>query len=259
MTTTDRDSNGVLTTLPSGKLQISLGSLVNLNDIGQKLRIENTISLFALILSAGFLGMGTFLLWEVHNDWLPFYFFSAANVIMIVYAIGIGCWLTAENLQGGGAISARWVMRWIFVLTCLSFDAGGMYMCGKPWSDPLTTLAVSSCGGPIEIAFFAILMGNYANHCNADILHGEEVECKRKGTSRGLMALMLFANMVVLFWNTCRVVQTYQQGDIWPIWLSMACLALAGFVSILAIGIFNKVVKEQDDRGIAGGKYREKN
>lgn len=244
---------GTLVTLPSARVNLpALVSLANVNEIGRKLNVESLISILAIILSAGFLGIGLFLVWKNLDADVPFFYFIPADVILLGYMMGIGTWLEAEELQGGGTISARSVMRWIFCLTSLSFDAAGLYMHGQKWSDPITTLFVCSFGGPLQLAFFAVVIGCYSN-CKTDILKGDEVSCKRKGTSRAVMALMIIASIIVSLVNTFNVVLTLNELDIW---MNMAGLSITVLGSLLVMVCFVKSVDEWNDRGIDGSTLK---
>jgi sterol desaturase/sphingolipid hydroxylase (fatty acid hydroxylase superfamily) len=122
-------------------------------------------------------------------------------------------------------------------------------MHGQKWSDPITTLFVCSFGGPLQLAFFATVIGCYSNHCKTDILKGAEVSCKRKGTSRAVMALMIIASIIVSLVNTFNVVLTLNELDIW---MNMAGLSITVLGSLLVMVCFVKSVDEWNDRGIEG-------
>jgi hypothetical protein len=199
--------------------------------------------MFVLGLSAAFIGVGYYLLSRLHDQTVPFMFFSPSVGIMILYAWGYGFHASSTYNFDAGLISARAVMRWILYMTSIAFAVAGIKMLGQPWVDPVLGM-VCFWVGPILIAVFALVYGLYCNF-GADIL--DSPEARRYGTGRRAMACMTVLSVSTFLYNIGHAAISLIVNDIW-----ISLLSFAGDFAVCfgVMYVFQRLVSAANDRGV---------
>jgi hypothetical protein len=188
-----------------------------------------------------------------------------AYAIMLFYAFVYSLYLNSEYVDrtdsygrlkkkarqahfDGGRISARWVMRFLFYLTSLSFLGAGIYM--QTWLGATTNyfgwiIACYVIASPISVTFLSLVYGVYVAKNQVDVISWSRV--KRTGTAAQAIGTVSFLTLLASLASTGCVLLTYTWSNIW---LSMVATLLSFFVSLGVLIAYKRFESEDADRGV---------